>query len=81
MVQVNLQVYHYIGQEISRLESMARQVGACILDRIIEERKKLLANEENKQILLLCQENANRMIKKSKELISKLKEFPEFGGS
>lgn len=79
MAQVNLKIFHHIGQEISKLESLARQVGACILEKIIEKRKKPLTDEENKQILLLYQEKGNQIIKKSEEMISGLKESAEFG--
>lgn len=79
MAQVNLKVFHHIGQEFSKLESLARQIGTCILQSIIEKRKKPLTDGENRQILHLYQENANQMIKKSKELISELKESAELG--
>jgi len=81
MAQVNLKVFYHIGQEFPKLESLARQVGACVLERIVEKRKKPLTDGENQQILHLYQENVNQMIKKSKELISKLKESGELGVS
>jgi len=80
MAQVNLQVFNHIGQDFPKLKNLAHQVGTCILERIIDKRKKPLTNGEKKQILQLYQENANQMIKKSKELISKLEESTELEG-
>ncbi len=82
MAQVNLKVYNHIGQKFPKLENLAHQVGSCIIERTIEKKKKPLTDGENKQILRLYQENADQIIKKSKELISNLKEnqeldFPE----
>jgi len=77
MAQVNLKVHNHIGQELPKLEGLARQVGACILERVIEKRKKPLTDKESKQILDLYRKNANLMIKKSKESISKYKEHVE----
>jgi hypothetical protein len=79
MAQVNLQVFNHIGQKFPKLESLASQIGTCILERIIDKKKKPLTEKENKQILNLFQENANRMIEKSGEEISKLKGYTELG--
>jgi len=79
MAQINLQVFNHIGQDFQKLESLAHQIGTCILERIIDKRKKPLTNGEKKQILNLYQETANQMIKKSKELISRLEESAELG--
>jgi len=80
MAQVDLQVYHHLGQEFSNVEGIARQVGACILERVVEKRKKPLTKDEEKKILVLYQENGNQMIDKSEDCVSELRESREFGG-
>ena len=80
MAQVNLQIFQHIGQELPRLDSIARQVGTCVLERIVEKRKKPLTDKEMKQILLLYKENVDRMMKKSKELITGLRESKSLEG-
>jgi len=79
MAQVNLQVYNHIGQNFLKLESLARQVGTCILEKAIEKRNKSLTDKESKQILRSYKENANQMIKKSEKWISKLRKSTEIG--
>jgi glucosyl-3-phosphoglycerate synthase len=49
MAQVNLQVFNHIGQKFPKLESLASQIGTCILERIIDKKKKPLTEKENKQ--------------------------------
>lgn len=80
LAQVDLKIYHHIGQEFQKLEGIARQVGSCIIERIGEKRGKPLTEDERKQILLLYQERANEVIKEAKELISKLDESGDLDG-
>lgn len=77
MAQVNLRVFNHIGQELPKLESLARQIGVCILEKINEKRKNPLTDGEKKQILHLYKEHGNQMIKKFKELISELEKSAE----
>jgi len=73
MAQVDLQVFNHIGQEFPKLESLAHQVGTCIVGRVIEKRKKSLTDKESKQILRSYKENASQMIKKSEKWSSRLR--------
>ena len=77
MAQVDLQVYNHIGQKFLKLESLAHQVGTCIVGRVAEKRKKSLTDKESKQILRSYKEKANQMIKKSEKWISRLRKSTE----
>ncbi len=77
MAQVDLQVYNHIGQKFLKLESLAHQVGTCIVGRVTEKREKPLTDRESKQILRSYEKSANQMIKKSQKWISRLRKSME----
>ncbi len=77
MAQVDLQIYNHIGQKFLKLESLAHQVGSCIIGMVTEKKKRSLTDKESKQILRLYKEKANQMIKKSEKWISRLRKSTE----
>jgi len=66
MAQVNLKVFHHLGQSISQLENMARQVGTSIIERVNEKRQKPLTVKEKKLILQRYRCYLKQMIRKAK---------------
>ncbi|NIP66636.1 hypothetical protein GWN63_00850 [Candidatus Bathyarchaeota archaeon] len=80
IAQVDLEIFHHIGKEFSELEDITRQVGNCILERLVDKRGKALTEQEIEEILLTYQEEATKKIEKSEELISDLKETAELEG-
>ena len=79
MAQVDLGIHNHIGQDFSRLESIARQVGTCIIGRVVEKKESTLTDKEIKEILRLYKKNANQMITKSERWISRLQKSVEPG--
>ncbi len=77
MAQVDLHICNHIGQNFLKLESLANQVGTCIVERVTEKRKRSLTDKESKQILRSYKEKANQIITKSEKWITRLRKSTE----
>lgn len=79
MAQVDLQVYHHIGQSLHDLENMALQISASVFQKVIEKLGRTLTDEEKEQTLIAYQEILDQLIDECEKTFSNFKELTESG--
>lgn len=77
MAQVDLKVFRHIGQKFQEVKILGYEIGACILEKIIEMRKNPITDVEKERILRSYQKKEKQVIGEAKELISRFQNTEE----